>query len=61
MSHPVLCVRTSHLSAGDDWTGQRCSQKVSLFVDSVALNGTEAELVHELLAKVLNNPTFEVS
>lgn len=56
MGHPVLCIHTSHLSAGDDRAGQRCSKQVSLFVDSVALDSAEAELVDELLAEILNDP-----
>lgn len=52
---------TSHLSAGNDRTGQRCSKEVSLLVDSIALNGAEAELIHELLAQVLDDPVLVVS
>lgn len=56
MSHLRLHLLTSHLSAGNDRTGQRCSKEVSLLVDGVALNGAEAELIHELLAKILDDP-----
>lgn len=61
MSHPGLHVLTSHLSAGNDWTGQRCSKEVPLLVDSIALNGAEAELIHKLLAQVLDDPVLGVS
>lgn len=56
MSHLVLSILTSHLSASNDGSGQRCSQKVSLLVDGVALNCAVAELINELLAEILNDP-----
>lgn len=57
----MLSILTSHLSASDDRSGQRCSEKVPLLVDGVALNCAVAELIHELLAEVLDDPILGVS
>lgn len=60
-SNVGLGFHTSHLSAGNDGASQRCTQEVSLLVDGIALNSTEAELVNELLAKILDDPAVNVS
>lgn len=57
----MLRILTSHLSTSDDGPGQRCAKKVSLLVDSVALNCAEAELIHEFLAEILDDPFVDVS
>jgi hypothetical protein len=51
----VVLVGNPDLSAGNDGAGQTGSEKVSVLVDGIALDGGEDELIDKLLLEVLND------
>lgn len=57
----ALLLGNAHLGASDDRASQGGSKQVPTLVDSVALDGTEAQLIHKLLLEILNDPAISSS